>query len=83
MERRRIRSDLPEVFYWYRGINKGNINSVLQVNNKDRTHTNRFQSDKSGLKELVRKTLNCGEGSTRMEKSWQLTRLKTILYNSF
>ena len=46
LERRRIRGDMIEVFKWYKGINKGDINRVLKIHNENRTRNNGFKLDK-------------------------------------
>ena len=46
LERRRVRGDMIEVFKWFKGINKGDINLVLKINNQGRTRSNGFKLDK-------------------------------------
>ena len=46
LERRRTRGDMIEVFKWFNGINKGDINRVLKIHNEDRTRNNGFKLDK-------------------------------------
>ena len=46
LERRRARGDLIEVFKWVKGINKGNINQVIEISNQDRTRGNGYKLEK-------------------------------------
>ena len=47
LERRGARGDMIEVFKWVKGINKGNIDQVLEISSQDRTRG-------SGLKLKIR-----------------------------
>lgn len=53
LERRRVRGDLIEVYKWGKGINKGDVNKVLNINNQDRTRSNGFKLDKFRLKKEI------------------------------
>ena len=53
LERRRLRGDLIEVFKWYRGYNKGDVNRILRVSNQDRTRNNGFKIDKYRYKKEI------------------------------
>ena len=55
LERRRLRGDLIEVFKWYRGYNKGDVNRILRINNQDRTRNNGFKLEKSRYKKEIGK----------------------------
>ena len=46
LERRRARGDMIEVFKWVKGINKGNIDQVLEISNQDRTRGNGYKLEK-------------------------------------
>ena len=46
LERRRARGDLIEVFKWVKGINKGNIDQVLELSNQNRTRNNGYKLEK-------------------------------------
>ena len=46
LERRRVRGDMIEVFKWFKGINKGDINRVLKLSNHNRTRSNGYKLDK-------------------------------------
>ena len=46
LERRRLRGDLIEVFKWYKGFNKGDMNVVLRISSGDRTRNNGFKLEK-------------------------------------
>ena len=43
---RRARGDMIEVFNWVKGINKGNINQVLEIGSQDRTRGNGYKLEK-------------------------------------
>ena len=55
LERRRLRGDLIEVFKWYRGYNKGDVNRILRISNQDRTRNNGFKLEKSRYKKEIGK----------------------------
>ena len=55
LERRRLRGDLIEVFKWYRGYNKGDVNIILRISNQDRTRNNGFKLEKSRYKKEIGK----------------------------
>ena len=40
---RKARGDMIEVFKWVKGINKGNINKVLEISIQDRTRGNGYK----------------------------------------
>ena len=46
LERRRARGDLIEVFKWVKGINKGDINQVLEFSNQGITRNNGYKLEK-------------------------------------
>ena len=46
LERRRARGDMIEVFKWVKGINKGNIDQVIEINSRDRTRGNGYKLEK-------------------------------------
>ena len=47
LERRRTRGDMIEVFKWVKGINKGSMDQVLEVSNRDnRTRGNGYKLEK-------------------------------------
>ena len=46
LERRRTRGDTIEVFKWVKGINKGNIDQVLEISSQDRTSGNGYKLEK-------------------------------------
>ena len=46
LERRRARGDMIEVFKWVKGINKGNIDQVLEFSSQDRTRGNGYKLEK-------------------------------------
>ena len=46
LERRRVRGDMIEVFKWFKGFNKGDINQVLIVCKQVKTCTNGYKLDK-------------------------------------
>ena len=46
LERRRARGDMIEVFKWVKGINKENINQVLEISSQDRTRGNGYKPEK-------------------------------------
>jgi len=46
LERRRARGDMIEVFKWVKGINKGNIDQVIEFNSQDRTRGNGYKLEK-------------------------------------
>ena len=43
LERRRARVDMIEVFKWVKGMNKGNIDEVLEISSQDRTRENGYK----------------------------------------
>ena len=43
---RRVRGDMIEIFKWVKGINKGNINKVLEISSQDRTRGNGYKLEK-------------------------------------
>ena len=47
LERRRARADMIEVFKWVKGINKGNIDQILEFNSQDGTHGNGYKLKKT------------------------------------
>ncbi len=55
LERRRVRGDLIEVYKWMTGINKGDIGSILIVNQENRTRNNGFKLDKFKFKREIGK----------------------------
>ena len=55
LERRRLRGDMIEVYKWVNGINKGDINDVLKLNQDQRTRTNGFKLEKSRFKKDIGK----------------------------
>ena len=46
LERRRVRGDMIEVYKWFSGINKGDINRVLKAGRQNNTRNNGFKLDK-------------------------------------
>ena len=46
LESRRARGDKIEVFKWIKGINKGNIDQVLEFSSQDRTRENGYKLEK-------------------------------------
>ena len=46
LERRRLRGDLIEVFKWYRGYNKGDVDKVLRISSHNRSRNNGFKLEK-------------------------------------
>ena len=46
LERGRARGDMIEVFKWIKGINKGNIDQVLEISSQDRTCGNGYKLEK-------------------------------------
>ena len=46
LERRRARGDMIEVFKWVTGINKENIDQVLEFSSQERTHGNGYKLEK-------------------------------------
>ena len=46
LEKRRARGDMIEAFKWVKGINKGNIDQVLEISSQDRTRGNRYKLEK-------------------------------------
>ncbi|ORD92756.1 hypothetical protein ECANGB1_578, partial [Enterospora canceri] len=46
LERKRARRDMIEVFKWVKGINKGNIDQVLEFSSQDRTRGNGYKLEK-------------------------------------
>ena len=46
-ERRRLRMGQIEVFKWYRGYNKGDINKILKVINQDITRNTGFKLERN------------------------------------
>ena len=53
LERRRVRGDMIEVYKWFNGINKGDINRVLKLNNLGRTRSNGFKLDKTRFRKEI------------------------------
>ena len=47
LERRRIRSDLIELFKWVKGFNKGDVGKVFMISIQDRTRNNGFKLKKN------------------------------------
>ena len=47
---RRARGDMVEVFKWVKGINKGNIDQVLEISSQDRTGGNGYKLEKLRFK---------------------------------
>ena len=52
LERRRARGDMIEIYKWVKGINKGNIDQVIEISSQNRTRGNgnkleklRFRTD--------------------------------------
>ena len=43
---RRAREDMIEVFKWVKGINKGNIEQVLEISSQERTRGNGYKLEK-------------------------------------
>ncbi|MDJ0596593.1 MAG: reverse transcriptase family protein [Pleurocapsa sp. MO_226.B13] len=66
LERRRVRGDLIEVFKWLRGLNRGDINRILRLNQTDRTRNNGFKLDKFRF----RKDLGRNWFSNRVVNEW-------------
>ncbi len=46
LERRRARGDIIEVYKWVKGINKGNIDQVIEITSQDRTCGNGYKLEK-------------------------------------
>ena len=46
LERRRARGDMIEVYKWVKGINKGNIEQVIEISSQDRTRGNGYKLEK-------------------------------------
>lgn len=46
LERRRVRGDMIEVYKWVKGINKGNIDKVIDIRSQDRTRGNGYKLKK-------------------------------------
>ena len=46
LERRRARGDMIEVYKWVKGINKGNIDQVIEISSQDRTRGNGYKLEK-------------------------------------
>ena len=46
LKRRRARGDMIEVYKWFSGINKGDLNDVLRLACQDRTRNNGYKLDK-------------------------------------
>ena len=44
-----------EVFKWYRGYDKGDVNRILRISNQDRTRNNGFKLEKSRYKKEIGK----------------------------
>ena len=47
---RRARGDMTEVYKWVKGINKGNIDQVIEINSQDRTRGNGYKLEKLRLR---------------------------------
>ena len=46
LERRRVKSDLIEIFKWVKGFNKGYVGKVLMISSQDRIRNNGFKLEK-------------------------------------
>ena len=56
MERLRLRGDLIEVFKWFKGTNKEDINKVLQVKEQGRARRYGYKLDKFRLRKEIGKS---------------------------